>query len=97
MNEPSHQVYRVPDQPREQPLSAQQMQSLAKQHADALVAIRKDVELRKWAVDQACGVAGAGAEQHEAITTLAPVVILAREIHAFLVEGVLEKVNDGAN
>ena len=91
MNEPS---YRVPDQPREQPLSAQQMQSLARQHADALVAIKKDVELRKWAVDQACGLAGA---EVEADTRIVNPVALAREIHAFIVEGAAEKSETTAN
>ena len=72
-----------------QPLSAQQMQSLAKQHADALLSIKKDVELRKWAVDQACGLAGSSDE--EARVTFHDPVALARLIHAFLIEGAAEE------
>jgi hypothetical protein len=67
----------------EQPLSAQQMQALAKQHADALLAIKRDVDLRKWAVDQACGLAGAA---YEAEGMAVDVVAVGREIHAFLTE-----------
>jgi hypothetical protein len=65
-----------------QPLSGQQMQALAKNHADALAAIKRDIEMRKWAVDQACGLAGAEN------SVIIDAVALARSIHAFLVEGV---------
>jgi hypothetical protein len=74
----------------QQALSGQQMQSLAKNHADALAAIKRDVELRKWAVDQACGLAGAEARTEADLRIVDPVG-LARSIHAFLVEGAVEK------
>jgi hypothetical protein len=67
----------------DQPLNAQQMQALAKQHADALIAIKRDVDLRKWAVDQACGLAGAA---YEAEAQAVEVVSVARKIHDFLTE-----------
>lgn len=68
-----------------QAISGQQMQALGKHYADALTAIKRDIELRKWAVDQACGMSGAQIEA-EAPVIMHPVQ-LAREIHAFLVEG----------
>ena len=71
------------------PLSGQQMQSMAKQYADALAAKVKDIELRKWAVDQACGLAGSSDE--EARVTFHDPVALARLIHAFLIEGAAEE------
>jgi hypothetical protein len=66
-------------------LNGQQMSALHKNMSDKLAGIVKDVELRKWAVDQACGLAGA-AYEGEAPTI--EVVALARAIHAFLTEGV---------
>lgn len=73
----------------EQPLSAQQMQALAKQHAEQLTLIRRDVDLRKWAVDQACGMAGAAYEAES--DTHMDVIGMARRIHAFLTEAAVEK------
>jgi hypothetical protein len=67
----------------ELPLSSQQIQALAKQHADALLAIKRDVDLRKWAVDQACGLASAA---YEAEAQAVEVVSVARKIHDFLTE-----------
>jgi hypothetical protein len=81
---------RNPQQP--DTLSGQQLQALAKQHADAIAAIKRDIELRKWAVDQACGLVGAMVESEESSTITNPVV-LAREIHAFLVEAAVDKTN----
>jgi hypothetical protein len=73
-------------------LSGQQIQALAKQHATELAAIRKDIELRKWAMDQACSVVGAANEaMDEGSVTFHDPVSLARSIHAFLVEGAGEK------
>jgi hypothetical protein len=65
----------------EKPLSGQQMQAMANQHAAALQAIKRDIELRKWAVDQACGLAGS-----ESMQIKIDPIKLARELHAFLVE-----------
>lgn len=70
--------------PPDQPLSGQQMQALATRHAETLTAIKRDVELRKWAVDQACGLSGTMIEA-QAPAPVCP-VDLAREIHAFLTE-----------
>lgn len=69
------------------PLSGQQMQSMAKQYADALAAKVKDIELRKWAVDQACGLAGS----ENCTTADKDPVAVARLIHAFLIEGTVEE------
>ena len=78
----------VIDQQRtQQALTGQQMSSLVKQYNDELVRIRKDVELRKLALDQACNCVTA--------TNAAPVggvvfhdpIQLAKAMHAFLVEG----------
>jgi hypothetical protein len=66
-------------------LSGQQLQALAKNHADHLAHIKRDVELRKWAVDQACGLIGAYNEYDDTVMGLA------RDIHHFLVEGAVEK------
>lgn len=73
------------DQKQEQPLNGQQLQALQQQMREKLTGIVKDVDLRKWSVDQACSLAGAAME-HE---TAKPVdtVTLARSIHAFLTEG----------
>jgi hypothetical protein len=68
----------------EQPLNGQQMSALQKQFAAELVNLRKDVDLRKWSVDQACGLAGAAIE-HKG-TVIDPVKT-ARQIHEFLTEG----------
>lgn len=65
-----------------QPLNAQQYQSLAKQYADALIAVKKDIELRKWVMDQACSLCGA-----EGPVTFTDPIALAKEMHAFIVEG----------
>jgi hypothetical protein len=72
-------------------LSAQQMQSLAKDFTAKLQMIKQDIELRKWAVDQACGLAGTINEQPDGKVTFHDPVVLARQIHAFLVEGAAEK------
>jgi hypothetical protein len=72
-----------------QQLSAQQMQALTKSYADALVAIKRDVELRKWSVDQACSLAGSQLEAE--VPVMMHPITLAREIHAFLTEGANEK------
>ena len=65
--------------------NAQQYQAVAKQYGDALIAIKKDIERRKWAVDQACGLSGS----ENAIVP--DVMELARNIHAFIVESAVEK------
>jgi hypothetical protein len=78
-----------PVRPAHDGLTGQQMQAMANQHAAALQAIRRDIETRKWAVDQACGLVGTQAEA-EVQVMLHPVQ-LAREIHAFLVEGAAEQ------
>jgi hypothetical protein len=75
---------------QERGLSGQQMQALAKNHADALAAIKRDIELRKWAVDQAIGLAGS--ERPLPRDMYRDPMKIAREIHAFLVEGA-EKAN----
>jgi len=75
-------------QSNDQPLSAQQMQALQKDMAARLAAITKDVELRKWAVDQACGLAGAQVEADA--DQICDPVALARAIHAFLTEAAVE-------
>jgi FKBP-type peptidyl-prolyl cis-trans isomerase 2 len=69
-------------------LSGQQVQALQKQLADKMAGIVKDVDLRKWAVDQACSLAGSAMEfRHLSDNTEKPdVVKLARSIHAFLTE-----------
>jgi hypothetical protein len=61
-------------------LSAQQMQALQKQYAEGIMAIRKDLELRKLALDQACNLVS---------TTKGTVdpIDLARKLHSFLIEG----------
>ena len=56
-------------------------------HAEQLGAIKRDVELRKWAADQAVSL---GAAALEAEHGMIEVVVLARSIHAFLVEGATE-------
>ena len=66
------------------PLAGDQMAVLQKQMADKMAGIVKDVDLRKWSIDQACGLAGAAIE---AETEQPDVVKLARSIHAFLTEG----------
>lgn len=72
----------------EQPLNGQQMAALQKQMADKLAGVMKDIELRKWAVDQACSLEAAALEA-ETPTRLDPVIV-ARSIHAFLTEGAAE-------
>jgi len=72
------------DQKQEAPLNGQQMSALQKQMQDKLVGIVKDVDLRKWSVDQACGLAGAAIEHKGAV--IDPVKT-ARQIHEFLTEG----------
>jgi hypothetical protein len=84
---PSEQL--PPNQPNV--LSGQQVQSLAKDFAAKLQMIKQDIELRKWAVDQACGLAGTINEQPDGKVTFHDPVVLARQIHAFLVEGAAEK------
>ena len=68
--------------------NAAQVSALQKQMAEKLTTIVKDVELRKWAVDQACGLAGAALEA-EADKPV-DVVKTAREIHSFLTEAAAE-------
>jgi hypothetical protein len=80
---PSEQL--PPNQPNV--LSGQQVQSLQQAHAAALAGIKRDIELRKWAVDQACGLAGS----ENCTTADKDPVAVARSIHAFLVEGAAEK------
>ncbi len=77
----------MPQPSSEQPLNGQQMSALQKQMQDKLTGIVKDVDLRKWAVDQACGLAGVSIEH---ATTVIDAVKMAREIHAFLTEGAAE-------
>jgi FKBP-type peptidyl-prolyl cis-trans isomerase 2 len=70
--------------PSSEPLSGAQLQALQKQMADKLTGLIKDVELRKWSVDQACGLAGSAIEFGAEKSVNA--VELARSIHAFLTE-----------
>jgi hypothetical protein len=65
------------------PLAGDQMAALQKQMTDKMAGIVKDVDLRKWSVDQACGLAGAAVE---ASSEPVDVVKLARAIHSFLTE-----------
>lgn len=65
-------------------LNGQQIQALQKQMAEQFAGAIKDVELRKWSVDQACGLAGTAME-NEAARPI-DVVVLARCIHSFLTE-----------
>jgi hypothetical protein len=65
-------------------LSGQQIQALQKQLTDKMAGIVKDVDLRKWSVDQACGIASAAMEAEHGMIE---VVVLARTIHKFLTEG----------
>lgn len=65
-------------------MSGQQLSALQKQMQEKLTGIVKDVDLRKWSVDQACGLAGTAIESGKATVD---VVKTAREIHAFLTEG----------
>ena len=78
----------VIDQQRtQQALTGQQMSSLVKQYNDELVRIKKDVELRKLALDQACNcVTATNAEPKGGVTFHDPIA-LAKAMHAFLVEG----------
>jgi hypothetical protein len=69
----------------EQPLNGQQLSAIQKQMQDRLAVLVKDVELRKWSVDQACGLAGAAVEHGKKDID---VVTTARQIHAFLTEEV---------
>jgi hypothetical protein len=64
-------------------LSGQQLQALAKNHAESLAAIKRDVELRKWAADQACSIV----VEMSAAEGFDEVIKIARAIHAFLTEG----------
>lgn len=68
-------------------LTGQQLAALQKQMAEKMTGIVKDVELRKWAVDQACSLVGAAHEQPDGKITFPDPVALARGIHAFLTEG----------
>ena len=70
-----------------QPLNGQQMAALQKSMSERLADIKKDVELRKWSVDQACSLAGAAYESDD-IHAPFDTVALARAIHAFLTEAV---------
>jgi hypothetical protein len=65
-------------------LNGQQMAALQKQMSVTLADIKKDVELRKWAVDQACSLVAAAFENE--IPHTLEVVALSRSIHAFLTE-----------
>lgn len=69
-------------------LSGQQVQAMAARYADEMVRIRKDIELRKLALDQACNViASTNAARTDGQITFHNPIALAREMHAFLVEG----------
>jgi hypothetical protein len=78
------------EQPQ-QPLSGQQMQAMAAKYGEQLAAIKKDIELRKLALDQACNllaspVFGMCFEQSpEGYIT--GTVGLTKAMHAFLVDG----------
>jgi len=72
-----------------EPLNGQQMAAFQKQQADKLAGLVKDVELRKWAVDQACGLVGAALEADGVVREI-DAVALARSIHAFLTEAVTD-------
>jgi FKBP-type peptidyl-prolyl cis-trans isomerase 2 len=71
-------------QPGADVLNGQQLSAFQKQMADKLAGIVKDVDLRKWSVDQACSLAGSALE----FSAEKPIdaVTLARAIHAFLTE-----------
>ena len=72
--------------------SGQQLQAILQRQADALTAIRKDLELRKLALDQACNViASTNAARTDGPITFHNPIALARDMHAFLVEGAVEK------
>lgn len=68
-----------------QPLNGQQLSALQQKFAGDLASIKKDVDLRKWAVDQACGLAGTAIEGDKKPVD---VVATARAIHGFLTEAV---------
>jgi len=72
-----------------QTLSGQQMNALAKQYNDALLQIKKDIELRKLALDQAIEYCGR--------TNISDVIEFAQKMHAFLVEGADDKITNCEN
>jgi hypothetical protein len=81
----------------EAPLSGAQMSLVQKQLAVQAEYIRKDVDLRKWAVDQAIGLAGAMLENNASTAgkSTFDVIQISRAIHAFLTEAAGDK--PGAN
>ena len=62
-------------------LSGQQMQAMAARYAEELGKIRKDIELRKWVLDRAT-------DKHDHPDAA---IAYARALHAFLVEGAVDK------
>jgi hypothetical protein len=74
------------------PMSGAQLQALQKQLTDKLAGIVKDVELRKWSIDQACGLAGSAIE----FGGSGNAVELARAIHTFLTEAATPAKQEGA-
>jgi hypothetical protein len=94
MMERGPEEQRAPGQASQQMLNGQQMQAIAAKYGEQLAAIKKDIELRKWVMDQACSVVAASNEASEGrdgVVTFHDPITLARAMHAFLVEGAGEK------
>jgi hypothetical protein len=70
------------EQPQAQPLNGQQMAELSRQYSAQLSAIRKDIELRKYALEHACRHcdAGEGGPRN--------VLELAKQMHEFLISSI---------
>jgi hypothetical protein len=75
--------------PQEQSLSGQQMQTMAARYADELGKIRKDIDLRKLALDQACNVIAQTNSVPGNQVTFHDPIALAKAMYDFLVEGAL--------
>lgn len=71
------------DKPQE-PLNGQQMQALQKQYHEALMGIGRDIELRKYAIDQAFRLASASNGARDGVVTYHDPVALAKAIHDFI-------------
>jgi hypothetical protein len=80
-----------------QTLSGQQMQTLAARYNTQLQEIYRDIKLRELALEQACRVtadinkAAFGMKGDAGALTIHDPVALAKEMHAFLVEGAQEE------
>jgi hypothetical protein len=81
---------RAEERRHDQTLSGQQMQAMAARYAEELGKIRKDVELRKLALDQACNVIAQTNSVPGTQVTFHDPIALAKAMHAFLVEGASE-------